>query len=101
MGNLQISDLDFSEVVTEEDIQITGGLKFADLLNFFPQLQGYEVTEVSSDNNSVVKKISKPGVVGYEVSTDDGKSKSRSVTLVTNNPQAKTVASFIINLSST
>ncbi|MBW4626668.1 MAG: hypothetical protein KME49_14505 [Brasilonema octagenarum HA4186-MV1] len=101
MDQLEIIDLDFCEVVTEEDLHVTGGLRLADLFNLLPQLEGYEVTDVSSDDKSVIKKLSKPGVVGYEVLTDDGKFKSRSVTLFANNSNGTIAGSFIRSVSST
>jgi hypothetical protein len=99
MSKLQILDLDFCQLVTEEDTQVTGGLSIFDLSqikNLDPQLEGYIKTEVSSTPTSRLFKLEKPGSYGYKIETDDGKSKSSSLLLFGNNPDGiKTFASLI------
>jgi hypothetical protein len=87
MSRLQILDLDFCHAVNLEEAKVRGGFTFPDFLDllkirdFDVVLDDYKQTEVSSDSESSLFKLEKPGSYGYKLETNDGKSKFSYVML--------------------
>ncbi|MUG93679.1 hypothetical protein F7734_15125 [Scytonema sp. UIC 10036] len=103
MSKLQIFDLNFCELVTEENTQITGGLVFSDLSqigNFDYKLEGYTKTEVPSTAKSRLLKLEKPGSYGYQLETNESNSKSSILLLIEDTTNGiKSVTSAIKTVS--
>ncbi|AFY36155.1 hypothetical protein [Calothrix sp. PCC 7507] len=106
-NKLQISDLSFCQVVTEQDFEVAGGLgtpEYLLLRNLFsqpidlrlPALEGYGKQEVHSDKEVVINELKNAttGISGYEVISKDGK--SRAVVLFGN----KSATAFSTNSNS-
>lgn len=88
MSRLEISNLSFCEVATDEDIEVTGGLSFAENIRsqvlstvnkvFTSTSENFSRQQVYSGSDFVVEKLNNPttGVSGFAVSSKDGTSQS-------------------------
>ncbi|WP_017651504.1 hypothetical protein [Fortiea contorta] len=109
MSGLNIYDLSFCDSVIED---VKGGRFLTQVYSYLsqlikqppvPDLTGYNTTEITANETSVVNKLENPetGAVGYEVLNNDGQSKSRALVLFGNNTQSKGFISLNVSSIST
>jgi hypothetical protein len=117
MSRLEIVDLGFCETVPQNSVEVTGGLFLVGLNDSLfeliknpvaPDLTAYNTTTIAIDPTTVVNKLDNPqtGAIGYEVLSNDGNSKSRSLILfgggtITNSPGTKGFLTFSASFLST